>query len=172
MKQSNRLVFDMPHQTDFKRFYEINSDPQTNLFNPKGPMNFESAEDAFNNFLKHWHTHNFGSWRIRLKDSDTTIGFGGISYRLYGDELKLNLGYRFDKDYWGHGYATELAEYAIDYGFQELKVAEIFALVRPKHAASIKILEKCNMRLFGTLDDVPGEEQSLVYVISGRILKT
>lgn len=166
MQQSDRLSFEAPDKTDFKRFYEIHSDPQTNLFNPKGPMNLEKAEVAFKEFLQHRSTHNFGSWTIKLKNSETIIGFGGLSYRMYGDEQKLNLGYRFDKKYWGHGYATELAEYAINYGFHELRSDRIFALVRPKHAASIKILEKCNMQLFGTLDDVPGQEKSLVYILS------
>jgi RimJ/RimL family protein N-acetyltransferase len=39
------------------------------------------------------------------------------------------LGYRFDKDFWGKGYATELAVMAIKFGFNELDKNEIYALV-------------------------------------------
>jgi RimJ/RimL family protein N-acetyltransferase len=42
---------------------------------------------------------------------------------------------------------------------------KIFAIVRPAHAASIRVLEKCNMKLLETLNDVPNEEESLVYII-------
>jgi RimJ/RimL family protein N-acetyltransferase len=80
----------------------------------------------------------------------------------------LNLGYRFDKNYWGKGYATELSRYAIEFGLYELNKKEIFAIVRPTHIVSIKVLEKCNMKLFGELDDVPNEAHSLVYKIEKK----
>jgi len=165
MKQSERLLFDIPQEEDFKRFYEIHSDPQTNLFNPNGPLLIENAKEAFQKFIDHWSDHNFGSWAIRLKDTKEVIGFGGLSYRMYGKEQRLNLGYRFDKDFWGKGYASEVSQHSIHYAFSEMKVAEIFAIVRPKHAASINVLEKCNMRLLETIDDVPGEEESLIYIL-------
>ncbi len=166
MNQSERLIFVKPIIADFNRYYEIHSDPQTNLFNPAGPHTLEVSKEAFRNMLDHWHDHNFGVWAIRLKTSNEIIGFGGLSYRMYGDEEKLNLGYRFDKDSWGQGYATELALHSIEYCFRNLQEEKIFALVRPKHLASIKVLEKSNMKLFGILDDVPGSEESLVYIIT------
>jgi len=165
MEQSNRLIFDIPKVDDFKRFYEIHSDPETNLFNPKGPLNLEESKESFNSIIAHWKEHNFGSWTIKTKESETIVGFGGLSYRMYGAAMKLNLGYRFDKDSWGKGYATELAKYTIFYGFSELNVDKIFAIVRPKHAASIKVLEKCNMKFLQTINDVPKQEDSLIYSI-------
>ncbi|NTS40324.1 GNAT family N-acetyltransferase [Flavisolibacter sp. BT320] len=166
MHHSERLLFDRPKREDFERFYAIHSDPQTNLFNPNGPLNLERSGEAFNNLIRHWEEHHFGSWTIKLNNAPAVIaGFGGLSYRLYGDEVRLNLGYRFDKDFWGRGYATELSLHAIRFGFSELNADSLFALVRPNHAASIKVLEKCGLQLIGTLDDVPGEEQSLIYRI-------
>jgi [ribosomal protein S5]-alanine N-acetyltransferase len=166
VKSSSRLIFDKPVKGDFTRFYEINADPDTNLFNPAGAMDFETAEKTFNKMIEHWEEHGFGSWSIREKESpEFIIGFGGLSDRLYGNETKLNLGYRFDKRYWGKGYATELAQNAIEFGLNELNKNEIFAIVRPKHLASIKVLEKCKMKLFGELNDVPNKENSLIYKI-------
>lgn len=163
MPHSNKLTFAVPQINDFERFYEIYSDPETNLFNPDGAMDLEKAKESFAKMTEGWNKYNFSSWTIKLKEK--IIGFGGLSYRQYGDELKLNLGYRFDKEYWGQGFATELAKHAIDYGFEELQKDQIFAIVRPKHIASIKVLEKCNMKLSGKLNDVPNEEDSLIYII-------
>jgi [ribosomal protein S5]-alanine N-acetyltransferase len=166
MNSSTRLIFDKPEKKDFERFYEINADPDTNLFNPSGAMSFERAEKAFNTMTAHWQEQGFGTWAIKEKEHpDFIIGFGGLDDRLYGDEIKLNLGYRFDKKYWGKGYATELAQAAIEYGLAGLNKKEIFAIVRPKHLASIKVLVKCNMKLFGELNDVENAEASLVYKI-------
>ena len=169
MKNSNRLIFCQPIEADFARFYEINADPETNLFNPNGAMNFETAEKAFGEMCTHWQKFGFGTWSIREKEKpEFIIGFGGLSDRFYGDEIKLNLGYRFDKRYWGRGYATELAQTAIDFGFNELNKIEIFAIVRPRHLASIHVLEKSRMQLFGELNDVPNEVNSLVFHISNN----
>lgn len=166
IQYSGRLNLEIPRLVDFTRYYEIYADPQTNLFNPSGPMNLEKAENSFAAIQVHWSTHHFGIWAIRHRGSNDVIGFGGLSYLLYGNELKLNLGYRFDKNVWGNGYATELAAFSITYGFTELNADKIYALVRPNHHASIHVLEKCNMKVFGRLNDVPGHESSLVYAIS------
>ena len=163
MLHSKRLTMFIPESADFQRYFEINSDPETNLFNPAGPMNLVQAEQSFEKFLSHWQQHNFGSWTIRCEDQ--IVGFGGLSYRNYGHESKLNLGYRFAKEAWGRGYATELSLFAIEYGFTELNFNTIYAIVRPLHTASIKVLEKCGMQLSGTLDDVPGKEASLVFML-------
>jgi RimJ/RimL family protein N-acetyltransferase len=56
--------------------------------------------------------------------------------------------------------------HAIAYAFNTLKADELFAIVRPAHQVSIRVLEKCGMQLFGTLDDVAGEAESLVYKMS------
>lgn len=168
MHHSKRLLLDIPCRDDFQRFYEIHSDPQTNLFNPAGPLDLAGSEQAFEKLITHWGRYNFGSWTIKLNGPGTIIGFGGLSYRMYLHEEKLNLGYRFDRNYWGKGYASELASYAISFGFSELQFDKIFAIVRPKHAASIKILEKSGMKLIETINDVPGKENSLVYIIENN----
>lgn len=132
-------------------------------------MNLAIAEEAFHQLLLHWKEHNFGSWTIKLNNSSTIIGFGGLSYRMYGSELKLNVGYRFDAAFWGQGFATELAHYALHYGFDALEKDEIFAIVRPQHSASIKVLEKCGLQICGALDDVPNAAHSLIYSIKKEI---
>jgi ribosomal-protein-alanine N-acetyltransferase len=84
---------------------------------------------------------------------------------MYGEEEKLNLGYRFAVEAWGKGYATQFTKKAIDLGFTDIGEEEIFGLVRPDNIASIKVLEKAGMTQIGTLDDVPGQPESLVYRI-------
>ncbi len=163
---ADKIILSRPVLEDFDRFLAIHSDPQTNLFNPKGPMNADTAREVFNKLLGHWQEEGFGVWKITERENPSfIIGFGGLSYRLYGEEIKLNLGYRFDKDYWGRGHATSLSMRAIQFGLHELQLKEIFALVRPHHLASIRVLEKAGMKLAGELADVANEQNSLVYCI-------
>ena len=161
-----RLILRKLTKEDFEKFFEINHDPETNIHNPNGPMSFQKAESTFTRMLEHWEKHHFGSWAIAEKENpENIIGFGGLSYKLYGEEEKLNLGYRFASQAWGKGYATEFTKKAIDLGFNEGSKEEIFAVVRPGNIASVKVLEKAGMIKTGTLDDVPGQPESLVYRI-------
>ncbi len=174
MKTTERLILLRPERSDLERYFEIHSAPETNLFNPFGPIkDVQIAEQKLNEIIAHWEKYNFGTWKVTEKEnSDYIIGFGGIDYRKYNDELKLNLGYRFAKKSWGKGYATELSKEAIFVGFNEFKVREIFGLVRPNHLASIKVLEKCGFVKHSELNDVPGQENSLVFMIKNESLES
>jgi ribosomal-protein-alanine N-acetyltransferase len=163
--ETTSLILRRPEKEDFERFFEINKDPQTNLYNPSGPMSFAKAENMFKKMMDHWEQYHFGGWTIIAKESKSIIGFGGLSYKMYGEEEKLNLGYRFAVEAWGKGYATQFTKKAIDLGFTDIGEEEIFGLVRPDNIASIKVLEKAGMTQIGTLDDVPGQPESLVYRI-------
>ncbi|MBK1894621.1 GNAT family N-acetyltransferase [Chryseobacterium paridis] len=166
METTERLILRKPEKEDFERFFEINKDPQTNLYNPNGPMSLEKAENTFNRMLEHWNQNNFGGWAVLEKENpEKIIGFGGLSYKMYGEDEKLNLGYRFAPEAWGKGYATEFSKKTIDFGFNNLDKKEIFGVVRPDNIASIKVLEKAGMEQTGKLNDIPDQPESLVYRI-------
>lgn len=159
----DKLAFRAPTDNDFDDFYRIYGDPRTNTFNPHGAMNKTEAEINFTGLQAHWQMHGFGVWVV--EHSDKIIGFGGLSYRRYGTEEHVNLGYRFAPEAWGQGFATALGQYAVRYGFQELGFNSIYALVRPEHVASRRVLEKCGLHVIGTLQDIADLVPSIVYRI-------
>ncbi len=160
-----RLLLRRPVLADFQRFFAIHSDPATNQFNPAGPLtDCSKAETLFNAWLAHWQLHGYGQWAVASRtEPEEIIGFGGIAQRLYGEVERLNLGYRFATSAWGNGYATELAVQALRYALEDLQQPRVFAIVRPAHTASIRVLEKIGMQRIGLLDDVPGQPASLIY---------
>ena len=161
----SRLIYRKPKPADVLRLFAIYRDPQTNLFNPAGPMaTVVEAQALLEHWLEHWSAHGYGWWAIARSDApEYIIGFGGIAAHDYLAERRVNLGYRFAVEAWGQGYATELGRNALTDAFERLGVREVFGLVRPDHEASIRVLEKIGMRLFGELDDVPGKAPSLVF---------
>lgn len=162
---TSRLHLRRPVPSDIERFYAVYSDPATNRFNPAGPLTSRlQAENMLEIRCTHWQTHGYGQWAIATLDApDYVIGFGGIALRAYLDNHMVNLGYRFDAGYWGQGYATEVAFAARDLGLRTLGLDCLYGLVRPQHAASIRVLEKIGMECIDVLDDVPGKPPSLVY---------
>lgn len=164
-RKTSRLILRRPDVEDLNSLFAIYGDPATHLFNPAGPLTaINQAESLLEDWLKHWREKGYGQWTISTLDAPTTvIGFGGLDARNYLDVERLNLGYRFAVAAWGKGYATELGRSALAFGFTELMVPQIHAVVRPAHSASIAVLEKIGMQQVGNLDDVPGHAPSLVF---------
>ena len=61
------------------------------------------------------------------------------------------MGYEFNPDYWGRGYATEAAREMLRFGFEELQLHRITAGCIADNAASAHVLEKIGMKLEGRL---------------------
>ncbi|MDY7533561.1 GNAT family N-acetyltransferase [Pseudomonas sp. Bout1] len=162
---TQRLVLRPPTVNDAASVFAIYGDPETNRYNPAGPLaNLPQAKAALARWLKHWADHGFGQWAIATQEApECVIGFGGITLYHYGTVERINLGYRFAVSAWGQGFATELARAALQFGFVELGQPTVYGVVRPAHAASIKVLEKIGMQRIDELDDVPGQAPSLVY---------
>ena len=59
------------------------------------------------------------------------------------------LGYKFDKDYWHKGYATEAISWTVEQIFKELCLHRIIANVMETNNPSIKLLENMGFRLEG-----------------------
>ena len=162
---SAHLIYRAPAVEDLDRLFAIYSDPQTQLFNPSGPMT-EKAQAAalLEGWIEHWQTHGYGWWAIARKElPEHIIGFGGIGLHDFLGVQRVNLGYRFAVEAWGQGFATEMGKAALDFGFSSLKLEDVYGYVRPPHAASIRVLEKIGMHRCGELDDVPGQVPSLMF---------
>ncbi|PXV78167.1 GNAT family N-acetyltransferase [Pantoea sp. PNA 03-3] len=166
--QSARLLLRAMRPSDDKDLFRIYGDPATNTFNPAGPYpSLAFAQQKLAERLAAFKRYGFESWAISTRDApDTLIGFGGLSVRKFAGELTNNLGYRFDTQAWGKGYATELSRFALDYGFNKLGLASVTASVRRHHQASIHVLEKSGLRYIKEIYDVENAPPSLCYAIT------
>jgi ribosomal-protein-alanine N-acetyltransferase len=79
------------------------------------------------------------------KASGEVIGYCG--FRI--NEGRTELHYLLARAYWCAGLATEAARAALRYAFEELRLTEIIALVRPENTASARVLKKIGMRHTG-----------------------
>jgi RimJ/RimL family protein N-acetyltransferase len=95
--------------------------------------------------IAHHEQHGFGMCSVEL--SGETIGAAGLQPLESGPEIEV--GYRFLKEHWGHGYATEAAEASIAFGFDELGLDRIVAVALESNVASRRVLEKCGLREIG-----------------------
>ena len=97
--------------------------------------------------IVHHERYGFGTCAVDLLSTGETIGAAGLQHLEGGPEVEV--GYRFLKAHWGHGYATESARTSIAYGFEELGLDRIVAVALPENRASRRVLEKCGLAEIG-----------------------
>ncbi|SFT78059.1 Protein N-acetyltransferase, RimJ/RimL family [Kosakonia arachidis] len=166
--ETHRLYLRPVIASDVAALFNIYGDPATNRFNPAGPYpDVHYAETVLERWIAHREMHGFGQWAISLlSQPEQIIGFGGLSIRSYADITMNNLGYRFSTVAWGNGLATEFAQRAVKYGFEEIKLAEISAVVRKNHLASQKVLQKTGLKYIKEIHDVENVPPSLLYSLT------
>lgn len=84
-------------------------------------------------------------------DRETGLGvIGGIGVREKTQRGSLELGYWIARDHWGHGYATEAAQTAVDWAFTAYDITGVRASYRPQNVASARVLAKCGFQPDGS----------------------
>ena len=88
---------------------------------------------------------------VCLKDGGKVIG--NLYFAQLAPEriLSWELGYVFNSDYWGRGYAAEACRAIIEYAFHTLSAHRIIAMCNPKNFSSWKLLERLHFRREGHL---------------------
>jgi RimJ/RimL family protein N-acetyltransferase len=100
-----------------------------------------------------------GSWaRTELTDEGQSLTLGAVlarTGRLVGDVVLFwhsrlhrggEIGYVFNPDFAGHGYATEAAGAVLRWGFDELGLHRIVARLDERNAASARVARRLGMR--------------------------
>ena len=104
----------------------------------------EFVEKRFRFYMDCRERYGFSMSPAVRKSDGVAVGWGGLQPLEESGEIEV--GYGFDKPFWGHGYATELAAAWLRYGFEEAKLARIVAVANPENAGSRHVMEKLGMR--------------------------
>ncbi len=110
------------------------------------PYNVYSEEQAKQEAISRSENPNF--WAVCLKATDKLIG---NVYLAKQDFDTWEVGYVFNKNYWGNGYATEAVQFLVEYAFSSCNAHRIVAFCNPQNEASWKLLERIGMRKEGHL---------------------
>jgi RimJ/RimL family protein N-acetyltransferase len=88
-----------------------------------------------------------GIWAVERRDDHRTLGTVLLVPLPDGDG-ELEVGWHLHPDAWGHGYATEAARAALQWGFAH-GVEEVFAVVRPDNEPSLAVCRRLGMAPLG-----------------------
>ena len=83
------------------------------------------------------------NWGITLKNESKVIGTIGY-HRVEKEHYRAEIGYMLDPGYWNTGLMSEAIARVIDFGFNEMKLHSIEAVINPENSVSRKTLQKFN----------------------------
>lgn len=129
---------------DSSHFYQMNADKEVVRFTGDAPFPSQGEALRFLEGYRDYERFGIGRWAVIRKTDDKFLGWCGLKY--HPDESITDVGYRFYREYWGEGYATEAARAALNFGFQNLKLFSIHAHAHVDNSASIRVLEKLGLR--------------------------
>ncbi|WP_436716620.1 GNAT family N-acetyltransferase [Roseiconus lacunae] len=97
-----------------------------------------------------YREHGYGLWVVTFKPSGLPIGYCGLTwFPSINGQPEVEVGYRFARNHWGFGYATESAIAVRDYSYIDLGLNRLIAIIDPENRRSIRVAEKLGMQYEG-----------------------
>ncbi|HET6506755.1 MAG TPA: GNAT family N-acetyltransferase [Baekduia sp.] len=146
---TDRLVLRRWRVGDAARFAAINADPEVMRHIGRGHVLGRGlSDDLIARFEQEWRERGYGPWAVAPRSDDAALlGFCGLTVPMFLPEVlpAVEVGWRFARDAWGRGYATEAARAALAFAFEEHGMREVIAIVDPENARSLRVAEKLGM---------------------------
>ncbi|MFV8361393.1 GNAT family N-acetyltransferase [Flavobacterium sp. LS1P3] len=140
--ETERLLLRRVDFNDTKEIFALRSNPETMKYIPR-PL-VKTDEDALEHIamIDSKIDSNEGiNWAITLKDNSKLIGIIG-HYRIKPEHYRAEIGYMLLPEYHGKGIVSEAVREAVKYGFNNMNLHSIEAIIAPENYASAKVLEK------------------------------
>ncbi|MDA4845189.1 GNAT family N-acetyltransferase [Hoeflea poritis] len=146
--QTDRLRLRRWRETDIAGFARLCADPQVMKYIGNGETRTaDQSERAVRKFEAEWRREGYGLFAVELRASGAFIGFAGLSTPDFLPEVMpaVEIGWRFDRMYWGNGYATEAATAALEFGRNARGLGPIVSICQTGNDASRRIMHKLGM---------------------------
>jgi [ribosomal protein S5]-alanine N-acetyltransferase len=140
--ESSRLILREITIDDAQEIFDLRSNPETMKYVPR-PL-ATSIDDALAHIKiirEKIETNEGINWAITIKGNPKFIGIIG-HYRIKWEHFRSEIGYMLLPQYHGQGIITEAIALMIDYGFNDMKMHTIEAIIDPRNIASARVLEK------------------------------
>ena len=163
--ETERLVIRPYRDDDATALHEVFGSPEVMKWTPSPPSKdpAETAERLARTVaFTARQPRGMGLWALELKKPTEFLGQVGL-FPVEGKGPEVEVAYELAPRIWGHGYATEAARALIEYGFGELRLRRVVALILPANTRSRNVASKCAMTLEG-----PGRFYGLDVVVYAR----
>lgn len=140
--ETERLLLRRIDENDVEEVFALRSNPEIMKYIPR-PL-AKTKEEALEHIamIEEKIISNVGiNWGITIKGNNKIIGIIG-HYRIQPENHRAEIGYMSLPEYNGKGYITEAIKAVVAYGFEQMNLHSIEAVIDPENIASENVLLK------------------------------
>lgn len=132
---------------DLDGYSALNTDPEVMEHLGGRPLT-RAESDAFARYGEQWHDREgLGLLPVLRRSDGEFLGMCGMHrHRWYPDQVEV--GWRFARHAWGHGYAAEAATRWLDHGFGPIGLDRVISITAPANTRSQAVMRRLGMRLW------------------------
>lgn len=142
--ETNRLNLRRLTSTDVNEILALRSNPEIMKFIPRPLITTqEEALEFISAMDTNVNNNSVINWAITTKENDQLIGMIGY-YRMKPENYRAEVGYILSAEYHGQGIMTEALQRVVQFGFEEMGLNSIEAVIDPENYGSEKVVLKNN----------------------------
>jgi [ribosomal protein S5]-alanine N-acetyltransferase len=151
--ETERLILRELTQDDAESIFKCFSNEEVTRYYGQEPFQeIQQAENLVKLFSKSFAEKRGIRWGIERKGTNDIIGT--IGFNAWSPIYKrAEIGYEIHPDYWRKGYTLEAVTEIVSYGFEQMGLTRIGAVVFIENEASNKLLTKIGFQKEGILRD-------------------
>lgn len=149
--ETPNLILRRPRAEDAEAIFRILGDEQVVQYH--GVLAHQTVEDSAEliEMMHYWYANRQGiRWMITRKDDDTVIGSCGF-HRFDEEFRRAETGYELRRDLWRQGITFEAVRAILDYGFADMELNRIEAIVDEDNERSKQFLRKLGFTYEGCM---------------------
>lgn len=133
---------------DLEPLVELHTDPEVTRYIGGGRTREQVETLLRERILAYYDLHpGLGIWATHARSTGAWLGFHLLNH-IRGEE-HLQVGYVLTRAAWGRGYATEMCQRLVRYGFEELGLRQLVGITDLPNLASQRVLLKVGLRRRG-----------------------
>jgi len=112
-----------------------------------GPLDRAASDLKFYRYYAAQQEHGTARWAIESTNG-SFLGYAGVMPRKQADHPlghHLEIGWRLTRENWGHGYATESAQAALEHAIELFPEKEILAYTTTENLRSQAVMERLGL---------------------------
>jgi RimJ/RimL family protein N-acetyltransferase len=141
-----RLLLRQWRDDDLAPFAALNADPEVMRYFPS-PLTRAQSNYFARQMYATIEEHGWGLWAVEISGGAPFIGFVGLARPRFEAHFTpaIEVGWRLDRPFWGHGYATEAAGAALTFAFEQLRCPEVVSFTATVNERSMQVMRRLGM---------------------------